>query len=205
MIEIDLTDERVIPEKMNCLNSLLLEHIGRYHFAVSHIHGRVLDIACGVGYGSFLAAKYCKKTVSQVVGVDCDPDTISYAKKTYDHPRCNYHIANALDPKLVDEHGKFDSILSFETLEHLADDQAFLCNLQTLLNPGGTLVISTPLGAGRQFPSRQRFHRFQLTEQEFRDLFDSFSQVTFYQQQGLVFRPYQQQGKYPIIIAVAVL
>ncbi len=203
MSSIDLTEERVIPKKMNCLNSLLLEHIARYHFSVNEVTGRVLDIACGVGYGSFLIAKYCKKSVPQVVGIDCDPATIHYANRTYNHPRCTYYVDDALRPDLADTYGQFDSIMSFETLEHLNDDRAFLHNLKTLLKPGGKLIVSTPLGAGRAYPSKQDFHKFQLTEEEFIDLFQDFSLVSFYQQHGLVFRPYEKGQKYPIMIAVA--
>lgn len=188
---------------MNCLNSLLLEHIGRYHFAVDRVEGRVLDIACGVGYGSFIIAKYCKRMVQHVVGLDWDVPTINYAKRTYNHPRCEFHVGNALDPDLVTKYGQFDSILSFETLEHLDDDGAFLGNLKKLLKRGGRLIISTPLGAGRDHPSQQPFHKFQLSEQEFIQLFAEFSHVTFYQQQGLVFQPHKQGNPTPIMIAVA--
>lgn len=200
-----LTGERVIPEKMNPLNNLLLEHIGRYHFAASHTQGKVLDLACGVGYGSFLIAKYCKKSVDEIIGIDNDPETIAYATKTYNHPRCSFFVDDALDSNLVHKYGSFDTIISFETLEHLTDDQAFLRNLQNLLHPGGRLIISTPLGAGRDIPSKQPFHNFQLTEAEFIELFDPFNKVEFFCQQGLVFTPYQEEDKYPIMIAIAEL
>lgn len=201
----ELTGERVIPDKMDRLNNLLLEHIGRYHFAANHTRGKVLDLACGVGYGSFLIAKYCKKKVDEIIGIDYDPETISYATKTYNHPRCSFFVDDALDFDLVDKYGNFDTIISFETLEHLDDDQAFLRNLQNLLHPGGRLIISTPLGAGRNFPSKQPFHKFQLTEDEFAELFIPFDKVEFFSQQGLVFTPYQEEDNYPIMIAIAKL
>lgn len=197
------TGERVIPKQMDPLNNLLLEHIGRYHFSVNYVTGRVLDIACGVGYGSFLVAKYRKKTIDSILGLDSDPATIAYAKKHYHHPSCQFQVENALDPNLPKKYGKFDTIISFETLEHLDDDLKFIDNLYQLLNPNGKLIISTPLGAGRDIPSKQPFHNFQLTEAEFLALFKPFRQATYFQQHGLVFQPYNKETSAPIMIAVA--
>ena len=49
---IELTEERVIPKKMHPNNGLLVEHLARYKFASQYAKGRVLDLACGVGYGA---------------------------------------------------------------------------------------------------------------------------------------------------------
>lgn len=198
------TGERVIPEKMKPTNGLLLEHLARYYFATPYVRGRVLDIACGTGYGTHMVAKACKKEATEVLGVDIDRETIEYARKTYYHPLSSYETADALDPALVEKLGTFDTILSFETIEHLADDRAFMQNLFRLLRPGGTLVLSTPFGQGRGKPTNEPFHVHQLTEAEFKALFTSFGETEFYYQRGVTIEPKREGVKYYLGVAVCV-
>ena len=84
---IEDTGERVIPKKMSPMNNLLLEHIARYQFALPYLEGRVLDMACGAGYGTHMIAKQRKKFIDEVIGIDIDPEIIAYAKKEYYHPK----------------------------------------------------------------------------------------------------------------------
>ncbi|MBM7097490.1 class I SAM-dependent methyltransferase [Bacillus sp. H-16] len=169
-------------------NMLLLEHLARYYFAFPYASGRVLDIACGTGYGTKMIAKGRKKSITSITGVDINVDTIEYARKTYFHPLLSFTAGNALDPSLRDEIGTFDTIISFETIEHVPNDRQFLKSLINLLNPGGTLLISTSFGEGRGIPCGSPFHYHQLTEDEFEALFTNpdlpFSTVDFYFQQG---------------------
>ncbi|PRO66102.1 SAM-dependent methyltransferase [Alkalicoccus urumqiensis] len=201
------TGERIIPDEMKATNGMLLEHIARYHFALPYAGGRVLDIACGSGYGAQLTAKSRKNEVSEVTAVDVDEETIHYARGRYYHPSLTYTAGDLLDPELPEKIGTFDTILSFETLEHLPDDKECLQRLAALLKPGGTLVLSTPFGAGRHEPCRSPFHYFQLTEQEFtsllHDSYFSFASVQQYYQLGVSFDQQKRPGvHYPIGIAV---
>lgn len=199
---LEFTGERVIPQLMKPMNGLLLEHLARYYFSTPYVKGRVLDIACGSGYGCHMIAKTCKKEVSEIIGVDIDPNTIRYANKTYHHPLVTYRIEDALDVSLPVKLGRFDTILSFETLEHVPDDIAFIHNLYHLLKPGGTLVLSTPFGQGRGKPCGSPFHVHQLTKQEFRDLFRSFKDVEIFYQRGVTIEPPRPNVKYPLGVAV---
>lgn len=194
----------MIPELMKPTNGMLLEHIARYYFSTPYAGGVVLDIACGVGYGSHMIAKTCKKEVSHVVAVDVDKDTIKYADKTYNHPRITFKTANAIDPALPQKLGMFDTILSFETIEHVSDDFQFMHNLYTMLNPGGTLVLSTPFGSGRGKKCQQPFHVHQYTKEEFAELFIAFKEVDIYYQRGVTIEPPRQGIKYPLGVAVCI-
>jgi len=144
---VDYTGERVIPKLMNRENGLLIEHIARYKFASNFTWGRVLDIACGVGYGSEIILKGPSRwLIKEMVGVDNDLATIEYARNYYSLPLAKYVLGDALDPNLKKSLGGFDVIISFETIEHLEQDEAFIHNLKSLLNDDGQLIISTPLG-----------------------------------------------------------
>lgn len=203
------TGERIIPEDMKPLNRILLEHLARYYFALPYATGSVLDIACGTGYGAKMIAKERKKYVSRVLGIDLDPDTIAYAKKNHYHPLLTFLTGDALDIKLPDKIGTFETIISFETMEHVPDDRLFLQNMYNLLTPGGTLVLSTPFGPGRGKKCASPFHFHQLTEEELFRLFSEtdcrFEKTVFYYQNGVaVEREKRADVHYPFGIAVAV-
>ncbi|SDI36679.1 Methyltransferase domain-containing protein [Alteribacillus persepolensis] len=201
------TGERIIPENMKPDNGMLLEHIARYYFAMPYTHGRVLDIACGAGYGTKMVAKTRKKYISNIYGVDIDADVIRYANKMYYHPLLAFHTGDVLKPDLVKEIGTFDTVISFETLEHVPDDRQFLQRILSLVKPGGTLIVSTPFGKGRGQPCQSPFHYFQLTEAEFQQLFfdtPAIEHVQFFYQQGIAFETVKHPSiRYPMGIAVA--
>lgn len=198
------TGERIIPKEMKPTNGLLLEHTARYYFSTPYVRGRVLDIACGTGYGSQMVAKTRKKEISEMIGVDIDEETLKYAKANYFHPLLRFEKGNVLDTSLPEKIGTFDTILSFETIEHVEDEQLFMKNMFALLNPGGMLILSTPFGEGKGIPSGQPFHIHQLTKEEFIKLFVEFSKVEFYYQRGVTIEPPREGVYYPLGVAVAV-
>nr|WP_246596224.1 MULTISPECIES: class I SAM-dependent methyltransferase [Bacillaceae] len=199
----ELTGERIIPEKMDPMNGMLLEHIARYYFAQPYITGRVLDIACGSGYGTKMLAKTCKKKISEIIGVDIAEEAIHYAQKKYYHPLLTFKVGDVTNANLRNELNTFDTIVSFETIEHVEDDKFFMEQMMSLLNPGGTLILSTPFGQGRGKPTKEPFHIHQLTVEEFKGLFNNYSSVDFYFQRGVMFEPPQEGQHYPLGIAVA--
>lgn len=199
---IKFTGERIIPELMKPSNGLLLEHLARYQFAIPYAKGRVLDFACGSGFGSTMVAKAAKKEIEEVVGIDLDEESIMYAKGAYYHPLVTFRQENAVDPTLPEKLGLFDLIMSFETIEHVKEEQQFLDNIFHMLKPGGKLVISTPFGSGRGKPTNEPFHVHQLTEEEFKSLFNSYTQKEFYYQRGVLVDSGREGLYYPIGIAV---
>lgn len=199
---IKYTGERVIPEVMKPTNGLLLEHIARYQFAILYAKGRILDFACGSGFGSNIIAKAAKNNIEEIVGIDLDEGAIQYARGAYYHPLITYEQENAVDPTLPKRLGQFDLIVSFETIEHVEEEQQFLENIYQMLKPGGTLVISTPFGQGRGMPTTEPFHVHQLTKDEFHDLFSQYSKKEFFYQRGVLIEPGRSGMHYPIGIAV---
>lgn len=115
------------------------EHWHRYHFIKDLVsNARVCDIACGEGYGSALLAGSAKS----VVGVDIDDQTVSAAQKTYQRENLKYKCFNAI--KTGFEDNSFDFVVSFETLEHLYEQDELLKEFRRILTPNGVLIISTP-------------------------------------------------------------
>ena len=131
------TGERFTPE---CVREIWYEHWHRYAFARLLARGkRVLDAACGEGYGSALLAD----VAADVVGVDIDPATIAHARARYaQKPRLRFECADATELPFADR--AFDVVVSFETLEHLAAQAALLRGFSRVLADDGVLVISSP-------------------------------------------------------------
>src|SRR5207244_12483798 len=94
----------------------------------------VRDGACGVGYGS----AYLAREARSVVGVDRDEGAIAYALRRYAGAGVEFRVCDLLELDLPD--ASFDTVCSFETIEHLPDPEAFLDQVVRVLRPGGTLV-----------------------------------------------------------------
>ena len=132
------TGERFTPE---CQREIWYEHWHRYAFALPLARGRrVLDAACGEGYGSALLAT----TAASVLGVDLATAAVDHARARYG-ARANLRFergdATALD-ELPD--AAFDLVVSFETLEHVAAQESMLAGFARVLAPGGLLLLSSP-------------------------------------------------------------
>jgi 2-polyprenyl-3-methyl-5-hydroxy-6-metoxy-1,4-benzoquinol methylase len=149
------TLERIYPEQVDTTDRLEREslelHLERYRFAAAQLRGaRVLDIACGAGYGTALLAEASPRGLSgdtanpparQFVGVDIDADAIAYARKQYERPDVQYVATDAMTFR---SDAPFDTVVSLETIEHLPDPEGFLDNLLGLVTPGATIIASVP-------------------------------------------------------------
>jgi SAM-dependent methyltransferase len=131
------TGERFTPE---CVREIWYEHWHRYVFARRIVVGkRVLDAACGEGFGSALLAD----AAAEVVGLDIDAASIAHARERY-AARANLRYEQG-DATLLDfAPGSFDVVVSFETLEHIAAQEQLLAAFARVLTDDGVLVISSP-------------------------------------------------------------
>ncbi len=135
--DLPFTGERFVP---GLPGEIWIEHWHRYHFAARWAAGRrVLDVACGEGYGSALLAT----VAAHVTGVDLSQEAVAHARRAYaDLPHLAFESAPCTRLPLAD--ASVDVAVSFETLEHIADQEAFLAEIARVLAPGGVLVLSCP-------------------------------------------------------------
>ena len=136
--------ERLIPDYVQSGDTTgqetLTLHVARYEFAAKHVlPGRLLDIACGVGYGTRLIANRRRELTA--VGVDCSEAAIAYASERYGDQRVRVLVGDA--NRFEDPEG-FDSIVSLETIEHLPQPESFIAHVVSQLRPGGVFVASVP-------------------------------------------------------------
>ena len=140
------------------------EHYLRYGLFREICAGkRVLDVACGAGYGSYLLASW---GAQEVIAVDLSAEAITEARRVFGHDRITFIQGNVEElDKLVQ--GQFDLIVSFETIEHLKLPRLFLEHISHLRTAVGIVAISAPNDAGvlrAGEPNRFHLHRFSFDE-----------------------------------------
>ena len=158
-----------------------MQHIARYKFAAPLIKGSaVLDIACGVGYGSSILAE---AGASKVLGMDISEDAVAHARKHYGAPNVEFRVGSAT--KLHELGEIFKYVCSFETIEHLDAPRKLLEGIVTVMDPDGACFLSTPNrthGTIEDKPGNQ-FHVIEWRADEFRGLLSGyFKEVKLYGQ-----------------------
>ena len=136
MERLDITSA---PERANIETSI---HFARYAIAASLVKDKkVLDIACGEGYGSYLLKR---SGANQVVGVDVSSDAIDRARNSFGATGIEFLAADAatIETRFTAEY--FDVIISCETIEHIANPAAYLLSLKQLAKKDAVIIISCP-------------------------------------------------------------
>ena len=165
------TGERLVINKVvkQNFNNILKEHLARYELACNYATGRkVLDAACGTGYGT----KMLKDAgAMDATGVDISQESIDNAKLTYKSEKIDFICGDV--NSLPFQNGFFDMVVSFETIEHVADGAAFIKESARVLNNEGLFIVSTPNrsitnpGIYMEEHPLNRYHQYEYTQQEF--------------------------------------
>ncbi len=144
-------------------------HINRYLSAKNLCKGlKVLDIACGEGYGSHLLTKWGAK---EVVGVDVSESAISEARKNFKEKNISFLVSDAKDLKGIEDE-TFDMVVSFETIEHIDPPEEFLKEIVRVSKSGAIYVISCP-NDYFYYPNKNQgnpFHKKKFHFKEFTEL-----------------------------------
>lgn len=167
---LDFTGERFTPE---CVREIWYEHFHRYAFAAPLARGkRVLDAACGEGYGAALVAGQA----ASVLGLDVSAQAVEHARRRYVLPQLRFEQADVTALEHLPA-ASFDLILSFETLEHLQAQETMLRGFARLLAPGGLLLVSTP--DKRNYSDLPQFHNEHHVRELYREEFEALLAEVF--------------------------
>jgi 2-polyprenyl-3-methyl-5-hydroxy-6-metoxy-1,4-benzoquinol methylase len=130
-----LTGERTLPD-VPAENYWYRRHLVVYEWIAARTLGdRVIDMACGEGYGSEVLAR----GAASVVGVDANPEA-------HEHARLRYARQNLrFERDLVEAFGEeCDAVVFLQTIEHVQNPGEILEHFKALLAPGGVVYVSTP-------------------------------------------------------------
>jgi 2-polyprenyl-3-methyl-5-hydroxy-6-metoxy-1,4-benzoquinol methylase len=130
-----LTGERTLPD-VPAENYWFRRHLAVYEWVAARVRGlRVIDMACGEGYGSDVLAR----AAADVVGVEANPQAHEHARLRYRRPNLRFQR------DLVETFSApADAVVFLQTIEHLQDPGAALEHFRSLLDAGGTVFVSTP-------------------------------------------------------------
>jgi SAM-dependent methyltransferase len=134
---LELTGERTLPDVPE-ENYWFRRHLAVYRWIAERCRAmRVVDMACGEGYGAAVLAE----TAAEVVGVDANPEA-------FEHARLRYRASNLrFERALVEEFedgAPFDAIVFLQTIEHVQDPAELLARFASLLLPSGVAYVTTP-------------------------------------------------------------
>lgn len=163
------TGERIVPGAADCeptfAQKMYQEHLARYAFAAQFAVGAdVLDVGCGVGYGSQWLGKAGAKSV---LGFDLSEAAVDHARMNYFHPAVSFKVADAT---AIEPGDGYDLVTCFELIEHIAPQEHVLDLIKGALRQEGVLVISTPR------PLDQIRTHFHVHEMNFEELYRMLKQ-----------------------------
>jgi 2-polyprenyl-3-methyl-5-hydroxy-6-metoxy-1,4-benzoquinol methylase len=134
---LELTGERTLPD-VPAENYWYRRHLAVYEWIGARVIGkRVLDMACGEGYGSAVLARGAET----VLGVDANPEAFEHARLRYARQNLSFERG------MVENHGApgaYDAVVFLQTIEHVQDPLAVLRHFRSLLAEGGVAYVSTP-------------------------------------------------------------
>jgi SAM-dependent methyltransferase len=132
---LELTGERTLPD-VPAENYWFRRHLVVYEWIAARVAGlRVIDMACGEGYGSDALAQ----RAAAVVGVDANPQAHEHARLRYRRP--NLRFARDLVETFSEE---ADAVVFLQTIEHLQEPGPALEHFRSLVGRHGTVYLSTP-------------------------------------------------------------
>lgn len=153
-------------------------HTARYEFATGFIKegDSVLDVGCGIGYGS----KILLKKASKYVGFDKYTMRKLRALQSYPDDRSTFLVHSANDKFPFDD-ASFNCVVCFEAIEHIDNDNFAIKEIYRVLKNDGVFVCSTPLKIeGHQ----GGYHIREYSAINFRELIESSFTNTRYFGQG---------------------
>lgn len=162
--------ERLSLEQVRASDVLSASHLHRYELAASLCGGcRVLDLACGVGYGADIIAR---RGAASIVGVDIDESAIEEAQRTFARDGVRFEAGDAIERLRRLDPEEIDVVVAFEALEHLERLDEALTLLRDHAAAGVRLVLSVP--NSRTFHEENEFHVTDFGYDEMRETFERF-------------------------------
>jgi 2-polyprenyl-3-methyl-5-hydroxy-6-metoxy-1,4-benzoquinol methylase len=108
-----------------------------YVEAGKHLSGKVLEVGCGVGRGLDILIENC----TEFTAIDKNEQLIQFLQTKYPQ---QHFITQNIPPFKDLPSNTYDFVVSFQVIEHIQDDNAYLQEIHRVLKPGGKAMITTP-------------------------------------------------------------
>ncbi|MEP1778605.1 class I SAM-dependent methyltransferase [Reichenbachiella sp.] len=160
----EIASDKIISD--NPIHQRLLQ---AYYEAIPYVKGKVLEPGCGEGRGIAVLSPQAE----EYVALDKIDEVIDKLKPEF--PSVDFRTA-VFPPFDGIEDDYFDTVITFQVIEHIRNDKLFLEEIHRVLKPGGRAVITTP--NIKMSLSRNPWHEREYTNKELKDLAGSiFSEV----------------------------
>ena len=126
----------IASDKIPSDNPIHQRLLSAYHIAKPFISGDLLELGCGEGRGVDLLAPLA----SSYIGIDKIASIIDDLSTKYP----DYQFKQSIFPPFPFSDNSFDTIVTFQVIEHIKDDHGFIKEIYRVLKPGGKALISTP-------------------------------------------------------------
>ena len=150
----------IASDKITSDNPIHQRLLKAYYMAKQYVSGDLLEIGCGEGRGVSLL----QDLVKSYRGIDKINEVVD--KLSAQYPQA--HFEQSVIPPLDFADQKFDSIISFQVIEHIRDDNRYLAEISRVLKPGGIALLTTP--NIKMSLSRNPWHIREYTADELTDL-----------------------------------
>ncbi len=159
----------IASDKITSDNPVHQRLLKAYYIARDYVQGELLEIGCGEGRGVALL----QEQVKNFIGIDKITGVIDKLSVAY--PQAEFYPA--VIPPLPFPEAKFDTVISFQVIEHIKDDRHYLQEIARVLKPGGVALLTTP--NSKLSLSRNPWHIREYTAAELTGLCQPyFSKVT---------------------------
>lgn len=158
------TTERIVPgQSESDLEYLLyLRHVFAYDFSRNYVTDecRLLEVGCGDGYGTEYLAEKCPNAI--LTAIDPNAETIKFAQNKYTRKSISFEQYNG--EKIPYDESTFDVIISFQVIEHVESDYAFIEEIHRVLKTGGVFIVTTPNRIHRLKPGQKSWNPYHVRE-----------------------------------------
>ncbi len=141
-------------------NFVLARSVLAYREAAKRVHGNVLEIGTGNGYG----VQVISPVAATLITVDKHPP------EGIDLPG-NVEFRRMKVPPIELPSNSFDFLISFQVIEHIRDDFALLDEVRRVLRHGGKFIVTTPNAP--MSLTRNPWHVREYTAGQFTNLMES--------------------------------
>ncbi len=159
---ISIKGERIIPEKFESKEEYLiyLRHLFAYEFAKDKFsdNSYVLEVGCGEGYGTSLLSQ----NGVNIIGLDVDKNTIEHGSNKYGSENCIFRVYDGVN--IPYENDTFDTVISFQVIEHIQDDINYVSEIYRVLKRNGFFILTTPNRTYRLKSGQKPWNRFHIRE-----------------------------------------